>query len=73
MLSQVIAIGSVCSFVLILQLVSDLMHDQENRTVSFCMLVPPLLFFVVIPRVHVPLWYGAYTRLLQTVRNTHEE
>jgi len=73
MLSQVIAIGSVCSFVLILQLVSDLMHDQENRLISFCMLVPPLLFFVVIPRVQVPLWYGAYTRLLQTVRNTHEE
>ena len=72
MLTQVIVLGSICSCVLNVQLGSDLINNQENRTITFFLMVPSLIFFFVAYFVQVPLWYNVYNRLLHDV-TTHEE
>ena len=72
MLTQVILVGSICSFVLNVQLGSDFIHQEENRTVTFFLMVPSLIFFFVAYFVQIPLWYAVYNRLRQIVNN-HEE
>jgi hypothetical protein len=72
MLTQVILVGSICSFILNVQLGSDFIHQEENRTVTFFLMVPSLIFFFVAYFVQIPLWYAVYNRLRQIVNN-HEE
>lgn len=71
MLTQVIVLGSTCSCILNVQLGSDLIN-QENRTITFFLMVPSLIFFFVAYFVQIPLWYGVYNRLLELL-DTHEE
>jgi hypothetical protein len=72
MLTQVLVLGSICSLVLNVQLGSDFIHQEENRRITFLLMVPSLIFFFVAYFVQLPLWCAVYTRLRQIV-NGHEE